>query len=164
MSMLSLAPATTTDGWLASIATAGSFCLFCENGDTGLPTVTSVPVAGGSVTGSATAVPAIASTMNNDVPAAANLSVRIGPHPPALSCAGPCVPALSVCVPQVPSLDPNGRFRQECHSLVTNVGHCGQPRGSWERRGRCQPVTVTAQTGRDHPAMGPVLDGPGRPR
>src|SRR5713101_9051971 len=27
------------------IAGAGSFCLFCENGDTGLPTVTSMPVA-----------------------------------------------------------------------------------------------------------------------
>src|SRR5215218_608377 len=42
MSMLSLAPATTTSGWFASIATAGSFCLFCENGPGGLPTDTSV--------------------------------------------------------------------------------------------------------------------------
>src|SRR5215210_1910711 len=42
MSMLSLAPATTTLGWFASIATAGSFCLFCENGPVGLPTDTSV--------------------------------------------------------------------------------------------------------------------------
>src|ERR1700761_5505469 len=77
MSMLSLAPATITDGWLASIATAGSFCLFCENGDTGLPTVTSVPGVGAAM-----AVPAIAippSTTDNDAPAAANLSVRIGP-------------------------------------------------------------------------------------
>jgi hypothetical protein len=46
MSMLSLEPATTTDGSWASIATAGSFCLFCENGAVGLPTVTSVPAAG----------------------------------------------------------------------------------------------------------------------
>src|SRR5215216_6859163 len=42
MSMLSLAPATSTLGWLASTATAGSFCLFWENGLVGLPTVTSV--------------------------------------------------------------------------------------------------------------------------
>src|SRR5205085_4536985 len=40
MSMFSLTPATTTLGWLASIATAGSFCLFCENGPGGLPLVT----------------------------------------------------------------------------------------------------------------------------
>ena len=40
-SMLSLAPATTTFGWFASIAIAGSFCLFCENGLGMLPTVTS---------------------------------------------------------------------------------------------------------------------------
>ena len=42
MSMLSLEPAASTSGWLASIATAGSFCLFAENGELGLPTVTSV--------------------------------------------------------------------------------------------------------------------------
>src|SRR4051795_5199894 len=38
--MLSLAPATTTAGLLASMATAGSFCLFCENGLGGLPKLT----------------------------------------------------------------------------------------------------------------------------
>ena len=32
MSMLSLAPAASTAGWAGSTATAGSFCLFCENG------------------------------------------------------------------------------------------------------------------------------------
>ena len=42
MSMLSFEPAASTVGWLASIATAGSFCLFAENGELGLPTVTSV--------------------------------------------------------------------------------------------------------------------------
>jgi len=42
MSILSLAPAASTVGCLASIAMAGSFCLFCENGDVGLPTVTRV--------------------------------------------------------------------------------------------------------------------------
>src|SRR5438067_6951047 len=41
MSMLSFEPATRTFGWFASTASAGSFCLFCENGVTGLPTVTS---------------------------------------------------------------------------------------------------------------------------
>ncbi len=46
MSMLSLDPATTTDGLLASMATAGSFCLFCEKVFVGLPTVTRVPVVG----------------------------------------------------------------------------------------------------------------------
>src|SRR5438876_10926941 len=35
--MLSLAPAASTFGWLASTASAGSFCLFCENGVDGLP-------------------------------------------------------------------------------------------------------------------------------
>src|SRR6266550_7582312 len=42
MSMLSFAPAATMFGWAASMATAGSFCLFCENGVVGLPTVTSM--------------------------------------------------------------------------------------------------------------------------
>jgi hypothetical protein len=42
MSMLSFDPAARTLGWLASTASAGSFCLFAENGDAGLPTVTSV--------------------------------------------------------------------------------------------------------------------------
>src|SRR5207245_2554650 len=40
MSMFSLAPATRTFGWFASTARAGSFCLFCEKGDCGLPVVT----------------------------------------------------------------------------------------------------------------------------
>src|SRR6478609_6670054 len=40
MSISSLEPATSTLGCSASIATAGSFCLFCENGVNGLPTVT----------------------------------------------------------------------------------------------------------------------------
>ena len=37
MSMLSFAPATRMFGWFASTASAGSFCLFCENGVVGLP-------------------------------------------------------------------------------------------------------------------------------
>src|SRR5881397_1222206 len=41
-SMLSLAPATRMLGWSASIAIAGSFCLFCENGVVGLPMLTRV--------------------------------------------------------------------------------------------------------------------------
>jgi len=40
--MLSFAPATRTFGWLTSIATAGSFCLFYENGLVGLPMLTLV--------------------------------------------------------------------------------------------------------------------------
>jgi hypothetical protein len=61
MSMLSLAPAASTVGWLASIATAGSFCLLAENGAAGLPTVTSVSglnasaVPAGAATNAATA-------------------------------------------------------------------------------------------------------------
>src|SRR5260370_18913683 len=80
MSMLSLEPATTNDGSCASMATAGSFCLFCENGVTGLPTVTSVPVAGlPALAGTAMAVPAPVSTVNNAAAAAENLGVRICP-------------------------------------------------------------------------------------
>ena len=41
-SISSLDPAATTSGWPASIATAGSFCLFWENGVGGLPTETRV--------------------------------------------------------------------------------------------------------------------------
>src|SRR5438093_7256986 len=41
-SMLSFAPAARIVGLFASIATAGSFCLFCENGLVGLPTLTRV--------------------------------------------------------------------------------------------------------------------------
>src|SRR5947209_5503924 len=40
--MLSFAAATRMFGLSASIATAGSYCLFCENGLGGLPTDTSV--------------------------------------------------------------------------------------------------------------------------
>src|SRR3954452_19333585 len=40
MSISSFAPATRTVGWLASLAIAGSFCLFCENGLGGVPVVT----------------------------------------------------------------------------------------------------------------------------
>ena len=43
MSISSLAPAAMTLGWCASMATAGSFCLFCEKGPTGLAVVTSTP-------------------------------------------------------------------------------------------------------------------------
>src|ERR1700693_4905581 len=39
-SISSLEPATTMLEWLASIAMAGSFCLFCENGVGGLPLAT----------------------------------------------------------------------------------------------------------------------------
>src|SRR5215471_14068388 len=78
MSISSFEPATTIDGWAASIATAGSFCLFCENGDGGLPFVTSVPVVGVTLSGLAMAVPAPASTRNSTAPTAANLIVRIG--------------------------------------------------------------------------------------
>src|SRR5215470_16468556 len=85
--MLSLAPATTIDGLAASIATAGSFCLFCENGDDGLPTVTSVPVAGPAGAGLAgadlaIAAPAPISTTKDTAAAAANFGVRIGPPLP----------------------------------------------------------------------------------
>src|SRR6266567_6443557 len=40
-SISSFAPAASTVGACGSTATAGSFCLFCENGEGGLPTVTS---------------------------------------------------------------------------------------------------------------------------
>jgi hypothetical protein len=42
MSISSFAPAARTFGWLASTATAGSFCLFWENGPAGLPLNTRV--------------------------------------------------------------------------------------------------------------------------
>jgi hypothetical protein len=47
MSMLSFEPAARTFGACASIATAGSFCLFWENGPDGLPadTIESGPAA-----------------------------------------------------------------------------------------------------------------------
>jgi hypothetical protein len=41
MSMLSFAPAARMFGCCWSMATAGSFCLLAENGDGGLPSVTS---------------------------------------------------------------------------------------------------------------------------
>src|SRR5262249_27497558 len=99
MSMLSLAPATITDGWLAPTAAAGSFCLFCENGETGLPVVTSVPADGGSAAGAAIAVPAPTSITDNDAPAAANLNVRMGSP---LLWKGPGWPALSAFLRNVP--------------------------------------------------------------
>ena len=40
MSISSFDPAARMFGWFASTAKAGSFCLFCENGVGGLPTLT----------------------------------------------------------------------------------------------------------------------------
>src|SRR5436190_17489904 len=67
MSMLSLEPAARMFGWLASTATAGSFCLFCENGVTGLPTVTNASV-DAALTGTAgnTSTAAIAARNNRE--------------------------------------------------------------------------------------------------
>src|SRR5438270_11666240 len=48
-SISSLAPATITLGLLGSIASAGSFCLFWENGVGGLPTLTSWSTGGAAV-------------------------------------------------------------------------------------------------------------------
>src|SRR5438094_3752756 len=45
MSISSFAPAARMFGWLASTASAGSFCLFSENGVVGLPLVTRTPPA-----------------------------------------------------------------------------------------------------------------------
>src|SRR4051794_21680282 len=59
MSMLSLEPAATMSGCILSMATAGSFCLFCENGVNGLPTDTRVSCAA--------ALLAVASTVNTPV-------------------------------------------------------------------------------------------------
>src|SRR5215211_4821719 len=42
ISRLSFAPAATSHGCAGSTVTAGSFCLFLENGPSGLPTETSV--------------------------------------------------------------------------------------------------------------------------
>jgi hypothetical protein len=51
MSTSSLAPAASTVGFDAFTATAGSFCLFCENGPGGLPTVTSASPGPGGLRG-----------------------------------------------------------------------------------------------------------------
>src|SRR5215472_13650608 len=107
MSMLSLEPATTIDGSCASIATAGSFCLFCENGDRGLPTVTGVPVAG-----LADAAPAPISTTNNTAAAAANFGVRIGP-PCREQARRNATPSPLGPLPPVPQLGPGGRPWQD---------------------------------------------------
>src|SRR3954470_12908957 len=66
MSTSSLAPAAAMLGMYGLTATAGSFCLFCENGDAGLPIVTKVSsvvaVAPAMPTANATAINA---TLNN---------------------------------------------------------------------------------------------------
>ena len=55
-SISSLAPAAAIDGSIGLTATAGSFCLFCENGDGGLPTVTFVSLPGGVAAATATGI------------------------------------------------------------------------------------------------------------
>ena len=67
-SMLSLAPAATTFGCAASMASAGSFCLFCENTLSLLPTLTSVspPAWADDVVGTASTSPAPQTTVNSD--------------------------------------------------------------------------------------------------
>src|SRR5205807_901866 len=63
MSMLSFEPAASTDSLLASIAIAGSFCLFCENGLGGLPMETSrSPVAAMALGTASTSAAAITPT------------------------------------------------------------------------------------------------------
>ena len=58
MSMLSLAPAARMFGCRWSIATAGSFCFFCENGPVGLPLKTLVScAAAGAASASDTTTP-----------------------------------------------------------------------------------------------------------
>src|SRR5438477_4012208 len=62
MSMLSFAPATSTFGWFGSTASAGSFCLFCENGVVRLvvPTLTSVSATKASAAAANISVTAVA--------------------------------------------------------------------------------------------------------
>src|ERR671933_2799588 len=68
-SISSFTPAATMFGAIGLIATAGSFCLFCGNGDAGLPTVTSVSppwVASAAGTKSTAAATATAANQLND--------------------------------------------------------------------------------------------------
>src|SRR5436305_14823330 len=58
MSMLSFAPAASEFGMCASTASAGSFCLFCENGVDWLPVLTSVSGLSANAAGTATVTPA----------------------------------------------------------------------------------------------------------
>src|SRR3954447_22284362 len=54
MSTSSLTPAAAIVGSIGLTATAGSFCLFCENGEGGLPAVTFASLPGGVAAASAT--------------------------------------------------------------------------------------------------------------
>jgi hypothetical protein len=69
MSISSLTPAAAMLGSFGFTATAGSFCLFCANGDGGLRTVTNVSdpfgVAAATPTTIATALTAIAVAAKN---------------------------------------------------------------------------------------------------
>src|SRR5919109_2041531 len=73
MSMLSFEPAASTFSCAASIAIAGSFCLFCENGADGLPTVTSRS----PVTASAPGTARIAAQAMMQQAAASDRSIRL---------------------------------------------------------------------------------------
>src|SRR4029453_8143685 len=75
-SMLSFAPAAKTLGWAWSTATAGSFCLFCENGLVGLPTVPTVSPPG---VAEATTGKTRAATTTPTTPAAPPLGDRRDP-------------------------------------------------------------------------------------
>ncbi len=69
MSMLSLAPAATNHGCPGSIATAGSFCLFCEKIPSLLPTVTSVSPPWVAKAGTACSPANVASSSRAESPA-----------------------------------------------------------------------------------------------
>src|SRR5437867_6927095 len=78
--MLSLAPAASTFGLCASTASAGSFCLFCENGDGGLPTLTRVsppPVASAPGTPNRVAPTASAQSATSDLRRAERLLIAL---------------------------------------------------------------------------------------
>ena len=62
MSTSSLTPAAAIVGSIGLTATAGSFCLFCENGDGGLFTVTSVSLPGGVAAARATGMSSATAT------------------------------------------------------------------------------------------------------
>src|SRR5438309_3659806 len=119
MSMLSLAPATRMFGWLASTAIAGSFCLFCEKGDAGLPTVTFASVPPGAGAAEPTLVPSKHSPIAT-LPIGRTRCARSIHFPPTRLLWRPCFgPATTVArrVVALPALAPR-RGRRGIHTAT----------------------------------------------
>ncbi len=112
MSMLSFEPAASTSSWFASIARAGSFCLFCENGLGGLPTETS------RSPGAATAPGAVSADASPTAPRSQRCFLITLPFRSRMCERGLLTPLQARMEAGCGSVSVRLRVRGRCHAVV----------------------------------------------